>query len=121
MIILVTASEEHDRAFRQMAGGIMQSVISVREVGSAGMAINEHCPQVVVCDTETKSAGSWHDLLHVDGRRAGFALIVVSRLADDALWAEVLNRGGFDVLSIPFRREEVERVIASALRHACSA
>jgi DNA-binding response OmpR family regulator len=44
-------------------------------------------------------------------------LVVTSRLADEALWAEVLNWGGFDVLAEPLRREEVERVIASARRH----
>lgn len=44
-------------------------------------------------------------------------LVVTSRLADESLWAEVLNWGGFDVLAEPLRREEVERVIASARRH----
>lgn len=44
-------------------------------------------------------------------------LIVTSRTADEYLWAEVLNVGGYDVLSQPFERDEVERVIASARRH----
>lgn len=44
-------------------------------------------------------------------------LIVTSRTADDYLWAEVLNIGGFDVLAQPLEWEEVERVIASARRH----
>lgn len=44
-------------------------------------------------------------------------LVVTSRLADDFLWSEVLNRGGYDVLPEPFQREEVERVISSARRH----
>ena len=44
-------------------------------------------------------------------------LVVTSPLADDALWAEVLNWGGYDVLAEPFERNEVERVIASARRH----
>jgi DNA-binding response OmpR family regulator len=44
-------------------------------------------------------------------------LVVTSRLADDSLWAEVLNCGGYDVLAEPFDRSEVERVIASARRH----
>lgn len=121
MIVFVSASEDHHRAFRQMAGAIMQPVVGVREVGSAVAAINEHRPQVVVCDTEISGACSWRDVLQVNRKPASFALIVVSRHADDGLWAEVLNLGGFDVLSIPFQREEVERAIAAALRHACSA
>lgn len=44
-------------------------------------------------------------------------VVVTSRQADEPLWAEVLNRGGYDVLAGPLRREEVERVIASARRH----
>jgi DNA-binding response OmpR family regulator len=44
-------------------------------------------------------------------------LIVTSRTADDYLWAEVLNIGGFDVLAQPLEREEVERVISAARRH----
>ncbi len=82
------------------------------------MAFEGCHPQVVVCDTETGGGGSWRDLLEADCGRAGFTLIVVSRDADDALWAEVLNLAGFDVLSKPFHREEVERVVSSALRHA---
>ena len=44
-------------------------------------------------------------------------LIVTSRTADDSLWAEVLNIGGYDVLPQPFDRDEVERVVAAARRH----
>jgi len=42
-------------------------------------------------------------------------LIVISRLADDRLWAAVLNRCGFDVLAKPFERDEVTRVLGYAL------
>jgi DNA-binding response OmpR family regulator len=44
-------------------------------------------------------------------------LIVVSRTADDYLWAEVLNCGAYDVLPRPLERDEVERVISAARRH----
>jgi hypothetical protein len=43
-------------------------------------------------------------------------LIVSSRLADDRLWAEVLNLGGYDVLARPFNRVEVIRVVQAAWR-----
>ena len=43
-------------------------------------------------------------------------LIVTSRTADDYLWAEVLNIGGYDVLPQPLERDEVERVVAAARR-----
>lgn len=41
-------------------------------------------------------------------------LLVVSRYADERLWAEVLNLGGYDVLLKPFEPMEVTRVVAAA-------
>lgn len=41
-------------------------------------------------------------------------LIVTCRLADERLWAEVMNLGGFDVLAQPFCAGEVLRSINSA-------
>jgi DNA-binding response OmpR family regulator len=61
--------------------------------------------------------GSWRDLLEGLKALPGCPpLIVTSRLADEYLWAEVLNEGGFDVLAQPFDREEVVRVISAATR-----
>ena|SRR5579863_1033823 len=45
------------------------------------------------------------------------ALVVTSRTADDSLWAEVLNIGGYDVLAQPLASNELERVVASAGRN----
>jgi DNA-binding response OmpR family regulator len=70
-------------------------------------------PRVVLCE-ETLSDGNWRNLLQaldIEGR--GTRLIVASRRADDALWAEVLNLGGWDVLMEPFDLDEVQRVIES--------
>ena len=44
-------------------------------------------------------------------------LIVICRLADERLWAEVPNLGGFDVLAQPFYAREVLRSINSACGH----
>ncbi len=63
--------------------------------------------------------GGWRDVLHELGARHITAppVIVSSRLADEKLWAEVLNLCGHDVLSTPFRDDEVLWSISSAWRH----
>ena len=62
---------------------------------------------VVISETHLPD-GSWKDLLaHVMLRTASTALVVTSKLADEFLWAEVLNLGGYDVLAQPFDRDEV--------------
>jgi FixJ family two-component response regulator len=44
-------------------------------------------------------------------------LVVTSKNADDALWAEALNLGAYDVLSKPFDKTEVMRIISLAWLH----
>jgi DNA-binding NtrC family response regulator len=76
-----------------------------------------HAVQVVLSET---GGPDWHwgKLLHHLTQLAHPPeLIVTSRTADDYLWAEVLNVGGYDVLQQPFNRDEVERVVAGAHRH----
>jgi DNA-binding response OmpR family regulator len=71
---------------------------------------------VVICETPLPD-GSWKDLLACMARaKASSVLVVTSKLADESLWAEVLNWGGYDVLAQPFDREEVTRVVRSAVR-----
>jgi hypothetical protein len=41
-------------------------------------------------------------------------MIVTSRLADERLWAEVLNLGGYHLLAKPFDASEVVRVVGTA-------
>jgi DNA-binding response OmpR family regulator len=73
--------------------------------------------QVVIAESQTPK-WNWKEILN-DLRELAHPpqLIVTSHLADDYLWAEVLNVGGYDVLPQPFEREELERVVAAARRH----
>jgi len=72
-------------------------------------------PKVVLCE-QVFADGDWRDLLRELDAHAPEAppVIVCSRLADDRLWAEVLNLGGYDVLSKPFASAEVNRVVGMA-------
>ena len=69
---------------------------------------------VLICEVQLPD-GLWSALLR---RAERFPrpprLVVASRLADERLWAEVLNLGGFDVLSTPFEASEVRHVVAHA-------
>lgn len=70
---------------------------------------------VVICQHSLPD-GDWKFLLAaLDQSAVRPRLIVSSRLADDRLWAEVLNLGAFDLLlGAPFEPEEVLRVTESA-------
>jgi DNA-binding response OmpR family regulator len=79
--------------------------------------VERNAPQVVIA--ESNLAGwNWKQVLH-DLKRSSKPpqLVVTSRTADELLWAEVLNIGGYDVLARPLVAEELERVVASACAH----
>jgi DNA-binding NtrC family response regulator len=72
---------------------------------------------VVITDSRLPDC-SWNEVLEAANQTEGQASVIVSsRLADDRLWAEVLNTGGFDLLLMPFDRTEVLHCIASAWRN----
>ena len=56
-------------------------------------------------------------MLRLSGAPAGPLLIVTSSNADQTLWAEALHLGAYDVLSKPFARAEVIRIVSLAWLH----
>ncbi len=74
-------------------------------------------PLSVVLSEAILPDGSWKEILEQTRRSLDMPnLVVTSRLADDRLWAEVLNLGGWDVLSTPFEAAELIRVLFAASR-----
>ena len=72
---------------------------------------------IAICERNLQP-GTWKDFLEQTARMPHSPLLIVtSRLADERLWAEVLNLGGWDVLTKPFDRTEVLRVVEGAFRH----
>lgn len=70
---------------------------------------------VVICSGQLADDCSWKDvLIRVQRMPVSPQVIVADRLADEALWAEVLNLGCYDLLMTPFSSEEVLRVVSMA-------
>ncbi|MGA2131772.1 MAG: hypothetical protein ABSH50_05725 [Bryobacteraceae bacterium] len=88
----------------------------VEALGRAAPLIDELSAGIVITDSQLPD-GCWQDVLdQLRGRRVEPMLIVASRLADDRLWAEVLNLGGYDVLTTPLQPREVVRSVGLAWR-----
>jgi len=117
---LVVSPDEHDE---QILSGMLRSyswrVRGARTVQEALRLLRgADRPNVVACERELPD-GNWRDLFQFLATKLKNPppLVVVSRQADEALWAEVLNVGGYDVLTKPFDGEEVQRVMTMARRH----
>jgi DNA-binding NtrC family response regulator len=69
---------------------------------------------VVICESCLPD-GNWKDILsQVTVLPDAPRLIVTSREPGESLWAEVLNMGGYDVLTTPFEKNEVMRAVSRA-------
>ena len=70
---------------------------------------------LILADAELPN-GSWRDLLQfLLESKNPCEMIVCSRCGDERLWAEVLQCGVYDLLVDPYDRQEVHRIIESAL------
>jgi DNA-binding NtrC family response regulator len=83
-------------------------------LGSASAVLRQMSVSVVVTERDLP-VGNWKDVLETTRHlRTVPLVIVISRFADDYLWAEALNLGIYDVLLKPLDESEVVRVLTSA-------
>ncbi len=116
-VLFIGAEHDEHASLRQIldpAGWEFQAAFTARG-GMDALWRSEPAIPVVVCN-HTLPDGDWRRILTVVERAPSAPkLLVSSRLADERLWAEVLNLGAFDLLlGGPFDREEVLRVLENA-------
>jgi DNA-binding response OmpR family regulator len=110
LVLFVGAVEDRDEFLSQLPWRTR----CVRGFRKARALLNLDLVRVVVCEHALPD-GDWRDLLGVAAsRQCPPPIIVTSRLADERLWAEVLNLGGYDVLAKPLDRDESLRAIGLA-------
>jgi CheY-like chemotaxis protein len=118
MILSVSAAlEDHDSLRRILEDPLWPVHIATAGTCQEAMScLRGGRTLVVLCDIKLPD-GSWKDILNnLSELSDAPVLIVTSGSADDHLWAEVLNLGGFDVLAKPFRKSEVRYALAAACR-----
>ena len=113
--VLAVSSSPADRGrLREILSQANWKLHEASDCSEALEMLRDQSVPVLLCERD-HADGNWEDLLTATARLpAPPKLIVFSRLADDSLWAMVLNLGGFDVLITPFEPEEVLRVTFSA-------
>ena len=112
--VLILAPCEKTRAsLLSICAGGRFTVYEATDLRQAVALFRRHAPPVAICSSD------WHDFIEIAGaapRRT--CVIVTDPFADEALWAEVLNVGGFDVLAQPLDPIEVNRTVEAAFRRS---
>ena len=101
---------------REILHGLNWRIHEAQGAREVAQFLSERRVPVILCHCSFAD-GNWRDLVAcISDLPCPPRLVVTSELADDFLWAEVLNLGGFDVLAQPFRESEVVKTLTSAFR-----
>jgi len=85
------------------------------DLADALPAIRSASLPLVICESKLPD-GNWRDLLGAASLLSSPPLVIVAaRHVSDDLWGDVLNGGGYDVLTEPFKADEVIRVVTNAV------
>lgn len=117
-VLSVSPREEDHVALQAIVGHSRWALLKASNVFSArALLLQNREISVVLCERDLTVA-SWIDILkHIQSLPQPPSLVVASKFADEGLWSEVLNLGGWDVLSKPFTRAEVVHSLKSAWQH----
>ncbi len=112
--MLVSGVEEDHRFLGDFFSQQGWILYQTRTLESA-MDFLRYNPVPVVMTERDLPLGDWKNLLAAIGHLPHAPLLIVAaRLADENLWAEVLNLGGHDVLAKPFQAKELLWVLGTA-------
>ena len=113
-LVLVSPFEEDHSALTHLLGETNWNIRWVQTRQEALDVLRQNRTAVVISECDFPE-GNWKDVLRqVQSMTDPPLLIVTSLHADNYLWAEVLNLGGYDVLLKPFHASEVVRVVSLA-------
>jgi DNA-binding response OmpR family regulator len=113
-VLVISPVEEDHLILRNLFSHSKWHVDGVSKWESARVHLTLHRTPVVICERDLPD-GDWKEVLTALSEFDDPPLLIItSRLADDYLWAEVLNLGGYDVLMKPFEPAEVFRVVSLA-------
>jgi DNA-binding NtrC family response regulator len=114
-VVLSISPFAEDHAVLQQILGRARWQVEAADCCEAAFRLLRSHPVSVIVTNDALPDGDWvRVLLHTQTQSRPPKLIVASRHADERLWAEALNLGGYDVLIKPFEAEEVRRVVSLA-------
>jgi DNA-binding response OmpR family regulator len=113
-VLLISASADDHQHLRDILKHSNWQQHGARTQTEAFEFLRENVTPVVICESELPD-GTWREVLgRLDRMQCPPLLVVTSRMADDRLWSEVLNLGGYNVLAKPLNMKEVFHVAGMA-------
>jgi DNA-binding response OmpR family regulator len=81
------------------------------DTAGALRTLKHYAPRVIICDREQPGC-EWRETLRLLSAQApATCIILTSSATDDHLWLEVIEHGGYDVLTRPFHENRVLKAV----------
>ena len=119
-ILFISGCPDDARRLSQLLHSLPLDLDHAESLRHACKLLDSNAYHVILTEAEL-SDGTWLDALEVAGRSADqMPVIVTDPHADGRLWSEVLNQGGYDLLTQPFYAPEVRRILGNAVSRGFS-
>jgi DNA-binding NtrC family response regulator len=116
-LLLASARDEDRPCLEGILDATRWRVVAVNDVTEAAAEMKRGDFPVVLCDRDLAS-GNWPQSLRtLLAACKKVCVILISNVTDEYLWTEVVHNGGFDVLTRPFRKEQVTAMVEFAFNY----
>jgi DNA-binding NtrC family response regulator len=112
-VLMVRDEAEHWHGLRTALETEPFSLSEVRRVSDADQQLRSPNPPQLIFTAVLLADGGWEKVLTL-GKREGIPVIVVSASADVHFYVDTLERGAFDYVVPPFRREDIAYLVHNA-------
>lgn len=119
-VVLAVTADNDD--FRQIEAAMPGwTILEARNCRDARQILGSRTCQVVLCE-RALADGVWTDLIRATQACPDTPpIVVMSRVADEDMWAEVLSRGGLDLVAKPLAAKDLRRALTSWRNQAANA
>lgn len=112
---LVVMAPERSSSLLSHLQPLNARVLTARSCAEAARRLEGDSTVKVILTDLCLPDGSWFDVLNRAGDISPASRVVVcARVADERLWSQILEAGGFDMVVEPFEGPEVRRILSAA-------
>ena len=114
MLLAITHVREDQEALRQIAAGFGWDISIVDSSERAIALLRRHPVPLVICDRDLPGENWREALARIASLPQSICVLLASGVVDEYLWNEVVQNHGYDVVTKPFRKDDVKRAVTFA-------